>query len=177
MSVKRTESLAASCRCGAVTFEMTGAPIMSVSCYCASCQKAGALIEQLAGAPRVLGADGGTDFVLQRKDRIRCVKGGDQLEEHRLTPGAPTRRVVAICCNSAMFLEFSKGHWLSVYRERLADAPPLDMRVMTRDRRDGVALPDDVPNYVTHSGKFMWKLLGAWVAMGFRAPAVMGLSS
>ena len=40
---------------------------------------------------------------------------------------------------------------------------------MTRDRRDGVELPSDVPNYATHSGKFMWRLLAAWIAMGFRA--------
>jgi hypothetical protein len=72
-----------------------------------------------------------------------------------------------------MFLEFSGGHWLSLYRNRLPDgAPPLEMRVMTRDRREGVELPGDIPNYGTHSGKFMWKLLATWVAMGFRAPKV-----
>jgi hypothetical protein len=72
-----------------------------------------------------------------------------------------------------MFLEFKNGHWLSLYRNRLPDgAAPLEMRTMTRDRRDGVELPANVPNYSTHSGKFMWKLLAAWAAMGFRAPKV-----
>jgi hypothetical protein len=175
MSAKQPESLTMTCRCGAVAFEATGEPIVTAACYCASCREAGGRIEQLPDAAPVLEPDGSTNFVLQRKDRIRCTKGGERLEDHRLTPDAPTRRVVATCCNSAMFLEFTKGHWLSLYRNRMGEgAPPLEMRVMTRDRREGVQLPGDVPSYATHSGKFMWRLLSAWAAMGFRVPAVQG---
>lgn len=171
MRSKPHPSRTASCRCGTVVFEATGAPIMSAACFCASCQEAGRRIERLPGAPPVLDADGGTDFVLHRKDRVRCVRGGDRLEEHRLEPHSPTRRMVASCCNSPMFLEFKNGHWLSLYRDRLPDdAPPLEMRVMTADRRKGVELPGDVPNYATHSVRFMWKLLAAWIAMGLRTP-------
>jgi hypothetical protein len=72
-----------------------------------------------------------------------------------------------------MFLDFTKGHWLTMYRNRFPDgAAPIEMRLMTRDRRSGVELADDVPNYAGHSGKFMWKLLAAWVAMGFRSPEI-----
>jgi hypothetical protein len=46
------------------------------------------------------------------------------------------------------------------------------MRVMTKERRVGVALADDVPNYGGHSGKFMLKLIAAWMAMGFRRPEI-----
>jgi hypothetical protein len=97
------------------------------------------------------------------------------MEARRLKPESPTRRMVATCCNSAMFLDFTKGHWLTLYRDRLPALPPLEMRVMTADRREGVVLPEDVPNYATHSGKFMWKLLAAWVPMGFRTPKVEGM--
>jgi len=55
--------------------------------------------------------------------------------------------------------------------------PPLEMRVMTADRCEGVVLPEDVPNYAAHSGKFMWKLLAAWIPMGFRTPKVEGVST
>ncbi len=176
MSTPQQKVRTASCRCGAVAFEAVGAAIVTAACYCTSCQEAGRRIAELAGAPPVLRADGGTDFVLQRKDRVRCIRGGERLHEHRLKPGSPTRRMVAGCCNSAMFLEFSKGHWLSLYRDRLSEgAPPVEMRVMTADRREGVDLPDDVPSYATHSGKFMWKLLSAWAAMGFRTPKVDGV--
>ena len=168
--------MAAVCGCGAVRMELSGAPILSVVCHCASCQEAGKRIGAAPGAPPTLDVRGGTPFVLCRKDRIRCVAGGDQLETHRLKPDSPTRRVVARCCNVAMFLEFRNGHWLSVYSGRFGDqAPPAEMRVMTRDKRPDVELPPDIPNLAAHSGRFMWRLLTAWVAMGFRVPKVAGL--
>jgi hypothetical protein len=46
------------------------------------------------------------------------------------------------------------------------------MRVMTKERRVGVELADDLPNYRGHSGKFMLKLIAAWIAMGFRRPEI-----
>jgi hypothetical protein len=46
------------------------------------------------------------------------------------------------------------------------------MRVMTEERRAGVELADDVLNYPRHSGKFMLKLIAAWIAMGFRRPEI-----
>ncbi len=176
MSAKPQKTLTASCRCGAVALEAAGAPIARAACYCASCQEAGRRIGQRPGAPPVLGADGGTDFVLYRKDRVRCVQGGDLLEAHRLKPESPTRRMVATCCNSAMALDFTKGHWLTLFSDRLpAPLPSLDMRVMTASRRQGVVLADDAPNYPTHSAKFMARLLAAWAAMGFQTPKVAGL--
>ena len=173
MGAKQHNSRIASCRCGSVVLETMGAPIVHTACYCSSCQEAGKRIEQLPGALPVLDPEGGTDFILYRKDRTRCTKGRGLLNEHRLNPDSVTRRMVASCCNSAMFLDFTKGHWLSLYRGRLPeDMPPLEMRVMTADRRGGVALQEDVPNYAAYSGKFMWKLLVAWIAMGFRVPKV-----
>jgi hypothetical protein len=170
---KQHQRLSATCRCGKVRFETVGAPILTGICYCTSCQQAGRLIEQMPAAPPLLDPDGGTSIVLYRKDRVRCVAGQEYLREHRLKPESATRRVVAACCNSAMFLDFTKGHWLSMFRNRFATgAPPLDMRVMTAERRAGVKLADDVPNYPRHSGKFMWKLIAAWIAMGFRRPKI-----
>ncbi|HXN97349.1 MAG TPA: hypothetical protein VN879_22785 [Candidatus Acidoferrales bacterium] len=43
---------------------------------------------------------------------------------------------------------------------------------MTRERRVGVELADDLPTYTGHSGKFMLKLIAAWIAMGFRRPEI-----
>jgi hypothetical protein len=175
--VEKHSYILGSCRCGAVEFEVSGPPIIGAVCCCASCQEAGRRFELEPDAPRVLNAHGGTDFLLYRKDRVRFLKGGDRLEAHKLKPDSPTRRVVAACCQSPVFLEFSKGHWLSVYRDRLpADAPPLEMRVMAADRRAGIELPGDMPNYGTHSVRFMWKLLAAWIAMGLRTKRVEGMS-
>jgi hypothetical protein len=170
---KQHKHLSAACQCGKVKFEGVGPPILTASCYCTSCQEAGHQFEQLASAPPLLDSDSGTSVVLYRKDRVRCVIGQEYLEERRLKPDSPTRRVLATCCNSAMFLDFTKGHWLSMFRNRFpTGAPPLEMRVMTKERRVGVELADDLPNYRGHSGKFMLKLIAAWIAMGLRRPDV-----
>jgi len=72
-----------------------------------------------------------------------------------------------------MFLDFTKGHWLSMYRNRFpTGAPPLEIRVMTKERRAGVELADDLPNYSGRSGKLMLKLIAAWIAMGLRRPEI-----
>ena len=72
-----------------------------------------------------------------------------------------------------MFLDFTKGHWLSMYRNRVpTGAPPLEMRVMTKERRIGVELGDELPNYNGRSGKVMLKLIASWIAMGLRRPEI-----
>jgi hypothetical protein len=163
----------ASCQCGLVAIALTGRPIMSAICYCESCRTAGHAFEQAVGAPRTVDAQGGTDYCLCRKDRVSIVRGGAHLLEHRLTPDSKTRRVVATCCNAPMFLDFTSGHWLTLYRDRLpAGSYPPQMRVMTKDRPPGAALPDDIPRYETHAPPFMIRLLRAWAAMGFRRPQV-----
>ncbi len=173
MNQKQYKHLSATCQCGKVKFEASGPPIFTCSCYCTSCQEAGHLFEQLASAPSVLDPDSGTRVILYRKDRVQCVMGQEHLQDRRLKPDSPTRRVVATCCNSAMFLDFTKGHWLSMYWNRFpANAPALEMRVMTKERRAGVELADDLPNYRGHSGKLMLKLIAAWFAMGLRRPEI-----
>jgi hypothetical protein len=162
------------CACGQVHLEVERAPIVSTECHCNSCRAAGARLQSLPAAPPVLKTNGGTHFVLYRKDRIRFLKGAERLKEFRLAPAAKTRRVVATCCNTPVFLEFQGGHWLSLYGGLWPEGklPPLDLRTMTSDRPDGSALSDDVPNGKRQSVSFFAKLLGAWIAMGFRSPKI-----
>jgi hypothetical protein len=170
---KQQKRLFPTCQCGNVKFEALGPPILTVACYCTSCQEAGRQLEQLASAAPLVDSDSGTGMILYRKDRVQCMMGQQCLEEHRLKPDSPTRRVIATCCNSAMFLDFTKGHWLSMFRTRFpAGAPPIEIRVMTNERQAGVELADDMPNYGGRSGKFMLKLIAAWIAMGFRRPEI-----
>lgn len=162
------------CACGRVRLDVEGAPIVSSECYCDSCRTAGAKLEILPGAQRILDQNGGTRFVLYRKDRVRFREGEALLSALRLTPTSSTRRVVATCCTSPVFLEFENGHWLSLYGGLWPDGtlPPLELRTMTSDLPDASVLDDQVPNGRRQSISFFAKLLGAWVAMGFRSPKI-----
>ncbi len=129
---------------------------------------------ELPSPQAVVNEHGATRFVLYRKDRVDVIRGLEYLKEFRLTPASTTRRVVASCCNTPLFLEFKGGHWLSLYG-RLWSAetlPPLDVRTMTGDLADTAQLPDDVPNARSQNISFVAKLLAAWIAMGFRSPKI-----
>lgn len=168
------QSISIRCECGSVSIEAEAAPIMTVACYCHSCQTAAAQMESLPDAPALLDKDGGTHFVMYRKDRMKCSAGPGYLREHRLKPDSETRRVIAVCCNSPMFLEFEKGHWLSLYKDRFkpAERPALDMRTMTKDRRPDVTFGDTIPSPNSHTIRFMWNLMAAWVLMGFKVTKI-----
>ena len=162
------------CKCGAVELEVTGPPIMTVECCCTSCRTAAEVIDRLPGAPEVRADSGAVPFVMQRKDRLTFVSGTEHLREFRLTPDSKTRRVVATCCNTPVFTEFQGGHWLSLFGVLWPSGslPKLELRTMAGDLPEGARLPDDVPNARKHTAGFMWKLMAAWIAMGFRSPKV-----
>lgn len=162
------------CRCKRVQLQLSGPPILAAECHCNSCRKAGALLLSLPGASRTLEENGGTRFVLYRKDRVRFHGGVDRLAYLRLGPKSTTRRVVATCCNTPIFLEFEKGHWLSLYGRLWPEGtqPRPELRTMTSDLPDPGVLDDDLPNAKRQSLSFFLKLLGAWIAMGFKAPRV-----
>ena len=160
----------ASCSCGNVEIKAFGAPIVSSVCYCDDCQKGARQIEALPGAGPVSDPDGGTAYILYRKDRIECSKGRALLKTYKLKESSPTNRVVATCCNSAMFLGFDKGpFWVSAYRARFrGDLPPLQMRICTKFKPEGVSLPNDIPSYRIFPPSLMAKLLTSWAAMLLR---------
>lgn len=164
----------ATCACGAVSLALSGTPIFAVECCCTSCRTANAAFEALPGAEPVLTPHGATPYTVFRKDRVAPTAGTEHLVAHRLSPEAHTRRVIATCCNQPMYLEFEAGHWLSIYTARIpeADRTPISLRTMTGDLPDPSVLPSDVPNPRTHTVGFMARLFAAWVAMGFRVPAV-----
>jgi hypothetical protein len=169
-----TQNVRLACSCGKVHIEVEKEPIISTECHCNSCRTAGARLQALGTRPAVLAENGGTRFVLYRKDRVRFMEGTEYLREFRLKPTAGTRRVVATCCNTPVFLEFENGHWLSLYAGLWPDdaLPPLDLRTMTGDRADRAALSGDVPSGTMATVSFYARLLTAWIAMGFKSPKI-----
>ena len=159
----------ARCTCGSVELETIGSPITSTVCYCESCQEGSRQIQALPNGRPVCDSDGGTAFVLYRKDRVEHSKGSHLLRGYKITDESSTNRVVATCCNLAVYLDFERGHWLSVYRAALqGEVPPLEMRVHAKSRPAGSDLPNDVPGYPAYPFKFVAKLTAAWIAMLLR---------
>ena len=163
------------CRCGKVHLEVERAPIITAECHCNSCRAAANRLRKLPGAEPILEDNEGTRFVMYRKDRVHFVDGADLLKEFRLSPEAGTRRVVAGCCNTPVFLEFKGGHWLSLYEKLWPEgtAPRLEIRTMTGDRGNSPALDGHVPSGAWQTTRFYARLLGAWIAMGFKVPTIV----
>ena len=161
------------CTCGKVRLDASGEPIITTECHCNSCREAGALLAAFEGAPASVFPNGGTPFVMMRKDRVHFVAGMEHLKAYRL-PGSSTRRVIAICCNTPVFLEFKGGHWLSLYKSIWPEGamPPIELRTMLSDLADPAVLDDTVPGGKRQSWGFYARLLGAWIAMGFRSPKI-----
>jgi hypothetical protein len=169
MSGPPKNAMTARCACGSVELEAIGDPIVSAVCYCDDCQEGARRIEALPNAPPVLDADGLTAYLLFRKDRLKRSRGAQLLQGHRIKERSPTSRVVATCCNSAMFLEVDWGHWFSVYRARFpGDVPPLQVRINTKFKPGNSAVPGDVPSYAIFPLKFVVKLVAARIAMLLR---------
>jgi hypothetical protein len=162
-------ALNAFCTCGCVVLELKGAPITSVACYCNDCQAGARQIEALTGGPLVQTTDGGTAYIVYRKDRVQIIKGANLLKALKLRPDSATNRVIASCCNAAMFVSFDDGkHWVDIYRERTgASAPPLKMRACTKFAPKGATIPADVPCYTGYPLPLIAKLIGAKFAMLF----------
>ena len=142
----------AKCGCASVVIKVLTQPIVSASCYCADCRSAAQIMEAMPNAPRLREADDGTRVQLFRKDRVDVFQGEHLLREFRLKPDSPTCRVVASCCNSPMFLDFTSGFWVSIYEQRIVQPSSIPARI-----------------YKAHSPRFLSKLMLTWATMGFRA--------
>lgn len=163
----KEHSMQITCECGGVKLGLQGTPILTALCYCDDCQQGSKNLEKLSGAPPVREADGSTAYVLWRKDRVEVLDGEELIEEHQLREDAPTDRVTASCCNTAMYLNFRKGHWFTLYRRRFANPPPLEMGVYTKFM-DG--FDEDtavVRSYRTFPLRFIGKVALARLAMIF----------
>lgn len=162
------------CACGQTRLELRGNPILVSECLCDSCRDAAARLATLPGARSMLTSYHATPAAEYRKDRVSVLSGSENLKEFRLSPTSGSRRVVATCCNTPMFLEMKGAHWLSIYLHLWPQEsrPKAELRTMAGDLADTSGLPADIPNLKSHTISFYAKLLAAWIAMGFRNPKI-----
>ena len=155
------------CSCGNVEIEAFGTPITSTVCYCDTCQEGSRQIEALPNAVPILGPDGGTAYVLYRKDRIKYSKGAELLKRYKIDEKSTTSRVVATCCNAAMVMQFDDAkHWVPVYRGRFqGEMPPLEWRICTKFKPENAEIPKDIPSSAMYPAGLMLKLLTSKLSM------------
>lgn len=103
--------LAGSCLCGAIRFEVRGAPFELLHCHCRMCQKA-------HGAAYA-------SFVLVRHDDFVLLQGEDRLVRHRSSDWA-TRTFCGDCGSALQFVRDEResfGLAVSALDSRIEDLP------------------------------------------------------
>jgi hypothetical protein len=162
----------AQCRCGAVEIGAWSNPLVVAACYCDDCQAAsGRLAASANGAP-VASAEGGTEFMVFRRDRIACTRGAENLKVMRLRDATKTRRMVAGCCGTPMYVGFDDNRpWVSAFRAGFGpDAPPVQMRICTRFRRPEHKTEDGLPEHRGYPAAMILRILAAWPLTLFSRP-------
>jgi len=133
------------CRCGKVNWRQSAGRFLTASCI-AQVPEAGSRFEQLALRHRAQSRrmEQTTSYI----ERIECkCDGAEYLEEHRLKPDSPTRRVIAACCHSecSSTLPRTLADDVPEIAFRRRSAP--EMRVMTQDDETASSLLMNLPNY------------------------------
>jgi hypothetical protein len=138
---------------------------------CDDCQAAAERLAASANSAPTPSADGGTELMLFRRDRIACARGADRLEAMRLTDATKIRRMIAGCCSTPMYVAFDdKRPWVSAFRASFADAPPVEMRIYTRFRRSEDKAEDGLPSHPGYPLALILRILAAWRLMLFSRP-------
>jgi hypothetical protein len=168
---RKTPAHVAHCRCGAVDIGAWAEPIVVTACYCDDCQAAA---ERMAASDKaaLAKADGGTEFMVFRRDRIACTRGADRLEAMKLTPATNTRRMIASCCATPMYVAFDdKRPWVSAFRARFgANAPPVTMRICTRFKRSDDRAENGLPSHPSYPPPMIARILAVWPLTLFSRP-------
>ncbi|WP_133648242.1 GFA family protein [Paraburkholderia flava] len=151
------------CQCGTVEISAWAQPMMVSTCYCDDCQAAGQRHAASGSSAPMSGADGGTEFMVFRRGSIACTRGADLLQPAKLTSHTKTRRMIASCCATPMYVAFDdKRPWVSAFRAPFgADAPPVEMRICTRFRRAEEAVDDGVRSHSGYPPAMMVRILAA----------------
>ena len=74
-----SDTIEIGCACGQVALTLDRGPSFSTECHCTSCRTAGEALAALPLSRPMLNPNGGTHFVLYRKDRIAFARGADLL--------------------------------------------------------------------------------------------------
>lgn len=101
-----TEIIKGSCCCGAVQFEVHGAPSMMGTCHCSRCRKLGA-----------------SHIVFIKKDQLHWIAGRDMVQDYKPTPPYQYTRCFCKICGTALGEITSDGESFPIAANTLDDDP------------------------------------------------------
>ena len=170
--MKANPNHVARCRCGAVEIGAWSNPLVVAACYCDDCQAASERLAAAGNSAPLAGVDGGTEFMVFRRDRIACTRGVENLQLMRLTAATKTRRMVSGCCATPMYVGFDdKRPWVSAFRASFGpDAPPVEMRICTRFRRPEHKAEDGLSEHPGYPAAMILRILAVWPRTLFSRP-------
>jgi hypothetical protein len=169
---RKTPNHVAHCRCGAVEIGAWAEPIVVAACYCDDCQAAAERLAASGNGPPAVSADGGTELMVFRWDRIACTRRPESLEAMRLTDATKTRRMIAGCCATPMYAGFDdRRPWVSAFRASFGpNAPPVQMRICTRFRQSDDKVEDGLPGHPGYPPAMIARMLAVWPLVLFSRP-------
>ena len=145
-----------------------GEPIIAAACHCRDCSEGSRRLEALPTAQPILDSYGGTPYLLYRRDRVNCKKGGEFLKSIKVEENS-SKRVFTSGCNSYMYLDLNRRmHWVPIFRGQFhGEAPAIEMRINAKFGPGTENVRSDVPFFSSLPFKFVRKLLAAKLAMIF----------
>ena len=132
-----TEQYGGGCRCGAIRYRISGAPVMVEYCHCHSCRKSsGSVVASLAGF---------------RREGFELLSGSPTFFEG--TPGV--KRSFCGTCGSPLFYEnsdYPDEVYVSLGSFDRPEALPPDRHVWTSGKIGWYRIGNDLPQYAEFSG-------------------------
>ncbi len=161
------------CRCGAFAAEADTSGGLRAVCYCNSCRD----FASRMGAEDALDEAGGSDLYQVAPERIRFLRGAENLAWLKLTPKGPVRWFTS-CCNTpvATTLETPAIPFVTFQSHRFADPAalgPVTIRVFRKDATGRA--PDDGGGALKLYANFGWRTLKSKLSGGSKRNPFFGL--
>jgi hypothetical protein len=155
------KTLTGGCLCGAIRYELVGAPIVVNACYCTDCQR-------LSGAPVTVN-------IVTESENVRLLSG--DIVTNGVPTGSGGQQTIHRCasCGARLWSNYNMGDVIRFVAAGTLDDPAAvtpDVHFYLRSRAPWLVVPDDVPTAQDfYDVKAVWpaESIARWKAASTRA--------